>query len=141
MQANLEIQSTTNTGKKETKNITYINPEATNSQLQNLSETLIGLTTNTYTGANRITEENVTSSGGAKLQPTLTVSNGGTVTYNGDGQLFFRADNADNYLRFKNNSISAYNSSSGITTSFSGTVYASEGDTFAAKSATFTVGG
>lgn len=45
--------------KKITDKIAYVNPEATNEQLVEFAQMLVGLTTNTYTGTTKITEEDL----------------------------------------------------------------------------------
>lgn len=49
----------TQSGKKATKSITYVNNEATDSQLYNLVSKLNQLTTNTLGSVNRITKKEI----------------------------------------------------------------------------------
>lgn len=141
METSINITSIDQNEKKYSKALTNINPNISNETLKQAAQLFVATTDKTFYDADRINKININEEyAGQKTEPTLTVSSGGTVTYNGDGQLFLRADNANNYLRLENNFLSARNSDS-IITSFSGTIYASEGNTFAAKSVNFTVGG
>ena len=54
----LEIK-TTNSGKKITTNINYVNPQATNEKLRQFAQMLVALTTDTYEGLTKITKESV----------------------------------------------------------------------------------
>lgn len=53
------IQSTDTSDKKQTNTVTYINPEATNSQIRTFAQKIIALTTDTYTGVTKVTKEEV----------------------------------------------------------------------------------
>lgn len=55
----LEISTTTNQGRKNTTNISYINPQATNEKLRQFAQMLVALTTDTYGGLTKITKESV----------------------------------------------------------------------------------
>ena len=55
----LEIHTTDNYGKKSTTNIGYINPEVENSKLKTFAQMLIAFTSETYSGATKITKESV----------------------------------------------------------------------------------
>ena len=55
----LEIDTTTAFGKKNTTNISYVNPQATNEKLGQFAQMLIALTTDTYVGTTKITKESV----------------------------------------------------------------------------------
>lgn len=142
MQVNLEIQSTTTANKKQSTNITYVNPEVENSILKSFAQQLIALTTNTFNSAMRITENNVDNA--EKTEPTLQVSDftssasnkyKATINYNGDGTLYAKMSYSNMYANVENNNteLSIYSTS----TTFSGTLYASEGTQYAAKSVTF----
>ena len=54
----LEIETTANS-KKNTTNISYVNPQATNEKLKEFAQMLIALTTDTYIGVTKITKESV----------------------------------------------------------------------------------
>ena len=55
----LEISTTTTSGKKNTTNVSYINPQATNDKLRQFAQMLIALTTDIYVGTTKITKESV----------------------------------------------------------------------------------
>ena len=55
----LEISTTTTSGKKNTTNVSYINPTATNDKLRQFAQMLVALTTDTYVGTTKITKESV----------------------------------------------------------------------------------
>lgn len=55
----IEIDTTTNSGKKITTNIVYVNPQATNEKLRQFAQMLVALTTDTYVGVTKITKESV----------------------------------------------------------------------------------
>ena len=55
----LEISTTTTSGRKNTTNVSYINPQATNEKLRQFAQMLIALTTDTYGGLTKITKESV----------------------------------------------------------------------------------
>jgi len=58
MQTNVIINYTEN-GKKRTKTLTYVNPNATNQKLLELAQTLNALTTNVFTYASKETKGEV----------------------------------------------------------------------------------
>ena len=55
----IEIDTTTSSGKKNTTNISYVNPQATNEKLRQFAQMLVALTTDTYVGVTKITKESV----------------------------------------------------------------------------------
>lgn len=55
----IEIDTTASNGKKNTTNIVYVNPQATNEKLRQFAQMLIALTTDTYEGVTKITKESV----------------------------------------------------------------------------------
>lgn len=55
----LEISTTTTSGRKNTTNVSYINPQATNDKLRQFAQMLVALTTDTYGGLTKITKESV----------------------------------------------------------------------------------
>jgi len=55
----LEISTTTTSGRKNTTNVSYINPQVTNEKLRQFAQMLIALTTDTYGGLTKITKESV----------------------------------------------------------------------------------
>jgi len=55
----IEIESTTVTGKKNTTNVGYINPTATNEKLLQFAQMLTALTTDSYVQTTKITKESV----------------------------------------------------------------------------------
>ena len=55
----IEIDTTTSSGKKNTTNISYVNPQATNEKLRQFAQMLVTLTTDTYVGVTKITKESV----------------------------------------------------------------------------------
>ena len=55
----IEIETTTTNNKKNTTNVSYINPVATNDKVKQFAQMLIALTTDTYVGVTKITKESV----------------------------------------------------------------------------------
>ena len=55
----IEIDTTTANGKKNTTNISYVNPTSTNEKLRQFAQMLVALTTDTYVGVTKITKESV----------------------------------------------------------------------------------
>ena len=97
--------SSENGGTKQTTTISYVNPAATNAQLQSLASALNDFTNNVYIEANRVTTVNVDTEpgGGVKPEPTLTLSKNtctkadvgksasiANITTNSDGVLYAR---------------------------------------------------
>lgn len=57
VKVSIQITALDTTEKKVTDKISYVNPTATNEQLVEFAEALTALTTNTYAGTTKITEE------------------------------------------------------------------------------------
>lgn len=55
----LEIETKTNSDKKNTINISYVNPTAENDKLKQFAQMLVAFTTDTYEGLTKITKESV----------------------------------------------------------------------------------
>ena len=55
----IEIDTTTTSGKKNTTNVSYVNPNATNEKLRQFAQMLVALTTDIYVGTTKITKESV----------------------------------------------------------------------------------
>ena len=55
----LSINTTDTSAKKQTTNISNVNPQATNANLLQFAQMLVALTTDTYNGATKITKESV----------------------------------------------------------------------------------
>ena len=55
----IEIETTSSSGRKNTTNVSYINPQATNDKLKQFAQMLVALTTDTYVGVTKITKESV----------------------------------------------------------------------------------
>ena len=55
----LEIESTTSNDKKNTTNVSYINPAVQNDKLKEFAQMLIALTNDSYVGSTKITKESV----------------------------------------------------------------------------------
>lgn len=55
----IEINTTTSNARKNTTNISYVNPQATNEKLRQFAQMLVALTTDTYNGVTKITKESV----------------------------------------------------------------------------------
>lgn len=55
----IEIDTKNSSGKKNTTNISYVNPQATNEKLRQFAQMLVALTTDTYVGVTKITKESV----------------------------------------------------------------------------------
>lgn len=80
------------------RTLSYVNGSLSNAALVEVAQQLVGLTTNTYVGGERVDRMDISQpapSPAGKPEPTLTItvdeSNfplGGTYTYNGDGEIF-----------------------------------------------------
>lgn len=57
VKVSIQITSIDTNAKKTTDKISYVNPEATNEKLVEFAQALEALTTNTYAGTTKITEE------------------------------------------------------------------------------------
>ena len=55
----ISINTTDQSGKKQTTNINYINPEVTNEKLAQFAQMLTALTTEIYNSTTKITKESV----------------------------------------------------------------------------------
>ena len=55
----IEISTKTYTGRKNTINISYVNPQATNDKLKRFAQMLVALTADTYVGVTKVTKESV----------------------------------------------------------------------------------
>jgi len=55
----ISISIVDSAGKTKNTNISYINPDATNEQIQELARKLISLTNDTYNGVSKVTKEDV----------------------------------------------------------------------------------
>lgn len=55
----ISISTVDSAGKTKNTNISYINPDATNEQIQELARKLISLTNDTYNGVSKVTKEDV----------------------------------------------------------------------------------
>ena len=55
----IEIETTTAMARKNTTNISYVNPQATNEKLLQFAQMLVALTTDVYNGVTKITKESV----------------------------------------------------------------------------------
>lgn len=55
----IEIDTTTSSAKKNTTNISYVNPSAENDKLRQFAQMLVALTTDSYVGVTKITKESV----------------------------------------------------------------------------------
>ena len=55
----IQIETTTINAKKNTTNISFVNPQATNDKLREFAQMLVALTTDTYEGVTKITKESV----------------------------------------------------------------------------------
>ena len=80
MQTSLNVTSLDGSNKKSTKSITYVNPDATNSELKTLAQKFNAISTNEYQDAERIDRQSVEES--AKTVPTLTVGEWSTISAN-----------------------------------------------------------
>jgi len=69
MATSLQVSSTTTNNKKQSKTIGYINPTATNSQLNQTSILFNALSTNTYNSGEKIVKTNI-----ADPDPTITLT-------------------------------------------------------------------
>ena len=59
MQVSLNITSIDSSQNKKSKSLTYINPNATNAQLQTAAQKFTAISSNTYIDAERITRQSV----------------------------------------------------------------------------------
>lgn len=155
----LIITYTDSAGQTKQKTIPNINPEVSNSTLQDFAQRLIALTTNSFAGATRISKINIAeytppdpgeqgseegSEQGSeptpivKQTPTLSISEftkdgttyTATITYNGDGQLTTNLGSIDDVTLIVENEADF----------FEGTLSASETDNFTAASINFGIG-
>ena len=55
----LEIETTSGSGRKNTTNVSYITPQATNDKLRQFAQMLVALTNDTYERVTKITKESV----------------------------------------------------------------------------------
>ena len=55
----IEISTTTSNARKNTTNIVYVNPQATNEKLRQFAQMLVALTTDNYVGVTKVTKERV----------------------------------------------------------------------------------
>ena len=142
MQTSINITSETTSGKKITKSISNINNGVGNTALTTAASLFTAISNTTYNDADRIIKMQLTEpyEPTVKTEPILTISTTGSITYNGDGQLFIKGNNAqdNNYYQIYNNQISAMLETGYPATSYTCIVYASEGTEYTAKSATFT---
>lgn len=140
MNTSVNIITSDIANKKSTKAISNINPEVSNDNLKQAAQLFTAISTNTYQDANRIITMSVDEEYNppvTKIEPTLTLDkNYGTITYNGDGQLFALL-NANYQYILNDNNLTVRNSEGTITSSYSITIYASEGTNYAAKTFTF----
>jgi len=152
MQTSLNITSVDANNKKVTKSLTYVNPNATNAQLETAAQKFNAISQNTYTDADRIIKMSVTEPyTPAKTEPTLTIGEfsfvtqgfdaysgfEAAITYDGDGTLSVIA-NKMSTVYTKDQQTTLYVKGGASSETFSGTLFASEGTNYAAKSINFT---
>lgn len=75
------------TGAKQTTTVSYVNPDVSNSVLQNFGQMLNGLTDNNYGSTDRVETTNTDTEGSRKISRNLTISNvisnqTATITFN-----------------------------------------------------------
>ena len=112
MQTSLNITYADSSLKKSTKSLTYINPEATNAQLETAASLFSAISQNSYVGAERIDRIDVSEpepTPPTKTEPTLTLGNWqeysistskeyrAEITYDGDGELYANIDQGISY--------------------------------------------
>ena len=98
----VSVTGITTQNKDNSRTLGYVNPEATNAQLKQMAIAYNALSTKTYQGGEKIvrTDINDPEPSTGKQEPTLTAVAGTnstsartvTITYNGDGELFFRTE-------------------------------------------------
>lgn len=119
----MKLYTTDTMGNGNTATITYVNPNATSSQLVTLGRMITSLTSSAYNKTDRINTINCdTEGGGAKTQATITLMNESEtlanvktaltsninlynlgMTYDGDGQLYaFVSSSPTNYVAVSN---------------------------------------
>lgn len=159
----LKLYATDTQGKSTTSSITYINPEATNSELLRLGRMINNLTTNTYSKTDRINTVNCdTEAGGGSITPTLTVNPASVsladlksalsvgnmlyavnVTYDGDAAPYGISYSTElGCSAYNNGTIQLFSGSAtiaNIITAGTVTIRADATDTYKAVEATFTV--
>lgn len=146
MQSSLNITTTNSELKKSTKSLTYINPKATNQQLQTAASLFSAISQDaTYVGAERIDRIDVSEPdpSDGKTEPTLTITDYGGLgdyTYNGDGQIFAYVSYADGSpATFSlNRNQKNYTVADGDETGYTIQICASEGTNYAGKIASAT---
>lgn len=166
MQTSLNITYADSSLKKSTKSLTYINPEATNAQLETAASLFSAISNNNYVGAERIDRIDVSEpepTPPTKPTPTLTLdenwqsyTGSGSekikfkkITYSGDGELYANVSAVGGRVFYAQVSIQNYDPN-GIClfvgefigdnqkpTSFSGTIYATEGENYSSTTLEF----
>lgn len=169
MQTSLNITYADSGLKKSTKSLTYINPEATNAQLETAASLFSAISQNSYVGAERIDRIDVSEpepTPPTKTEPTLTLGNWqeysistskeyrAPITYNGDGSLYTavsiptdvsNAPYVGATIKQRPNDDSNYvwlikpGDKQNEQYEITLKIYASEGESYAAKEFTFTV--
>ena len=165
MQTSLNITYADSSLKKSTKSLTYINPEATNAQLETAASLFSAISQNDYVGAERIERIDVSEpepTPTVKPDPTFTPSYAGghniSYTYTGEATMLFgnyqyitiqSGSVTDGYVRprkISSHSIEFCEYPGGnpsLMSNFQGTVtvYSPETENYAAKEFTVTVQG
>lgn len=145
MQTSLNITSVDSNNNKQTKSLTYINPNASNAELKTAAQKFNAISQNTYTEADRIIKMSVEESynPAPKTEPTLSIGTWtltqdtiqgaqAQITYNGDGELYTNSDKLSRIINGEPNYIFI-----GAQSNFSGTLHATEGNNYTAKTITF----
>lgn len=164
MQTSLNITYADSSLKKSTKSLTYINPEATNTQLETAASLFSAISQNDYVGAERIDRMNVTEPSPyptPKTEPTFNVTASSAndhfhnFDYDGDGELSanykfvtVQGGTADNGFTMINTGTKVLRNwevnstgQASMISNFAGTinVYSPETENYAAKEFTVTV--
>lgn len=153
----VSITATTQQNKDKTRTLGYVNPEATNEQLQQMAAAYNALSTKVYQNGEKIVRTDLADPepGTGKQEPTLTATTEYnavsarkvTITYNGDGELFFRIEpksmnNASVHWGLNqpsgenNNSVFVEFSSGNFDNNVTLKIHATEGTNYAAKTIT-----
>ena len=131
------------------RTLSYVNGSLSNAALVEVAQQLVGLTTNTYVGGERVDRMDISqpSPPSGKTEPTFTIAItqepsfssvdpiAGTYTYDGDGEIFAYATNSGYPVDIKVNRSAKTWTSSVNSSDYTFVVYlcASEGTNYACK--------
>ena len=124
------------------RTLSYVNGSLSNAALVEVAQQLVGLTTNTYVGGERVDRTDISQPTPGKPEPILTINaggGGGSYTYNGDGVVYayssLQQDGSDPYFvkLDRVNKTFAVSSNGGSAPTYEIWIYATEGENYASK--------